>query len=163
MKIDKDRKVVGIETCGRLPQGGEYQVGTTEGQIRGGRGTGRWEAGGGLGVEKAEGPAIRCRDDQLTPRKSPIVRGRRVPCLVVSIKVAYNQRVAPKISPKKRGERWGETAGARGSGRDIDVDDCNVYLVYGDDDTMMLSGSIVSEEEIGTERFVWGVLPDKEG
>ena len=83
--------------------------------------------------------------------------------MVVSIKVAYYQRVAPKIPPKKRGERWGETTGARGSGRNIDVDDCNVYLVYGDDDTMMFSGIIVSEERIGREGFVGGVLPDKEG
>ena len=81
----------------------------------------------------------------------------------MSVKVAYNQCVTPKIPPEKRGERWGETTGARGSGRDIDVDDCNVYLVYGDDDTMMFSGIIVSEERIGREGFVGGVLPDKEG
>ena len=86
-----------------------------------------------------------------------------MPCLVVSVKVAYNQCVTPKIPPEKRGERWCGTTGARGSGRDIDVDDCNVYLVYGDDDTMMFSGIIVSEEKIGMEGFAGGVLPDKEG
>ena len=83
--------------------------------------------------------------------------------MVVSIEVAYYQCVTPKNPPKKRGERWGETTGARGSGRDIDVDDCNVYLVYGDDDTLMFSGIIVSEERIGMKGLVGGVLPDKEG
>ena len=86
-----------------------------------------------------------------------------MPCLVVGIEVAYYQCITPKIPLEERDERWGKTTGARGSGRNIDVDDCNVYLVYGDDDTLMFSGIIASEERVCLERFVGGVLPDKEG
>ena len=86
-----------------------------------------------------------------------------MPRLVVSIKVAYDQRITSKVPPKERGETRSEAAGARGRGGDVKVDDGDINLVYVDDDTLMLSGIIVSEEEVSTERFVGGVLPDKEG
>ena len=76
MKVNEDGQVVRVETCGRLPQGGEDEVGAAKGEIGRGRGTRGGKAGGGFGVEEAKGPAIRCRDDQLTPRERPIVRGR---------------------------------------------------------------------------------------
>ena len=83
--------------------------------------------------------------------------------MVVRIEVAHDQSIAPKIPLKERDKRWGETPGAGGSGGDIDVDNSNVYLIYCDDDTLMFSGIVAVEEEVGTERFVWGVLPDEEG
>ena len=93
MEVDEDGQVVRVEACGWLPQGGEDKVGTTKGKIGRGREAGGGKAGVGFSIEEAKGPAIRCRDDKLTPRERPIVRGRGVPRLVVSVKVAYDQRI----------------------------------------------------------------------
>ena len=83
--------------------------------------------------------------------------------MVVSVKVAHNQGVATKVPAEKRGKDRGESTGAGGGGRYVEVDYCDVNLVYCDDDALMLSGIVIGEKVIGVERLVGGVLPNEEG
>ena len=58
VEVDEDGEVVGVEASGGLPPGCECQVGATEGQVGGGRGTVGRKTGGGGCVEETEGAVV---------------------------------------------------------------------------------------------------------
>ena len=71
--------------------------------------------------------------------------------MVVGVEVTHHQGVAAEVSFKEGGEVGREVGWAGASGGDVNVDYCNLDVVAGDLDPLMLSDGIRGEEGVGVE------------
>ena len=137
--------MVGVQSGGGLPQGCECQVGAAERQVRGGRRATSGQTGGVGCVEEAEGAALRGFHDELAPCSSPAAVCRGVPGLVVGIKVTHHQGVASEVSLEEVGELGRVVTRAGVDGGDVDVNDCQLDMVYCHIDALVLCGGVIGE------------------
>ena len=73
MVVDEDRQMILIEGGSGLPDGGDSQVGTAKGEVRGGRRTLGGQASRGLRVEQAGRAIIGGLDDKCPHRGRSLI------------------------------------------------------------------------------------------